>query len=211
MGLETIAISKAKWLRRWCNEDDDSADSVYYVGTTDFRRDGMKCGVYGVGKGGRTFDGWDGPYSIYNEWRRELCLLALGVEPEEVWSHPRRFRGKPFVELIDFPDSGNCCIGPKTSAKLYRDFVAFAAKAKKHFIERSPALAPPVRVAVDRRNLKTYRHQQVGLVHVTRFVREIGGRLAAGDPEDRRWMLEAYHLFRGSFRTASDGGLVFYW
>ena len=31
MGLETIAISKAKWLRRHCNEDDDNADFVYFV------------------------------------------------------------------------------------------------------------------------------------------------------------------------------------
>ncbi len=211
MGLETIAISKAKWLRRHCNEDDDNADFVYFVSPSDRRRDGMKFGVYGVGKGGRVFDGWDGPYSIYNEWRRELSLLALGVEPEEVWNHPRRFRRKPFVELIDFPDSGNCCIGPKTSAKLYQDFVAFADQAKKHFVARSPAITPLVRGAGNRRNLKAHWHRQVGLVFATRLARETGGTVPAGPPEDRRWMLETYRRFRGAFRTASDRGLMFYW
>jgi hypothetical protein len=211
MGLETIAISKAKWLRRDYNEDDDNADFVYYVSRGDHRRDGMKPGVYGVGKGGRVFDGWDGPYSSYDEWRRELCLLALGVEPEDVWNHPRRFRRKPFVELIDFPDCGNCCIGPETSAKLHQDFVTFAAQARNHFRERSATIALPARVTTGSQGLIRSGHRQTGLAFAARVARASGGVMAKTPPEDRRWMLVAYRKFRGAFRTASEGGLMFFW
>jgi hypothetical protein len=88
----------------------------------------MKPGCYVAGRGGKD-TGFSIPYSGYNAWRRELCLMALAVEPEEVWEHPRRFHRKPFAELIDFPDCGTFTIGPTTSAKLHADFVAFAAKA----------------------------------------------------------------------------------
>ncbi len=208
MGLETFAISKAKWVASSSDEEDDDGDCPFYVG---HRRDGKRPGIYVVGKGGRYFNGWDGSYSAYNAWREQLSFLALGVTPETVWTDPRRFRHKPFVELIDFPDGGNCEIGPQTSAKLYQDFVTFAAKAKKHFIERSPDITPPARAADHRKNPQKHWNRQAGLVFTTQLNRLTGGTTVAAPPEDRRWMLDVYRSFRGAFRTASDGGFVFFW
>lgn len=63
-----------------------------------------------------------GSYSGYNEWRRELCLMALGVEPEVVWQNYEDYKGRPFVELINFSDCEGT-IGPAVSRKLYNDFL----------------------------------------------------------------------------------------
>jgi hypothetical protein len=211
MGLETFAISKAKWVVRSSTEEDDDGECPFYVGGGRSQSDGMRPGVYVVGKGGRVFDGYSGTATAYNEWRRQLSLLALGVEPETVWAHPRRFRHKPFVELIDFPDGGNCEIGPKTSAKLYQNFVTFAPKARGHFIERSPTIIPLFLAAANRRNHKKHQDNQTGAILATRLIRVTGGKVAAGPPEDRRWMLDVYRSFRGAFRTASDDGFVLFW
>ena len=131
MGLDIVAISKAKLVA--CQGGDKCPFSHYEVGFDRKRKDGLTTGCYIKGEGGRSCFVGDASYSAYNAWRRHLSLLSLAVEPEAVWEHPRRFRGKPFAELIDFPDAGGTIIGPKTSAKLYADFVAFASKAKRHY------------------------------------------------------------------------------
>ena len=84
---------------------------------------------------------WRFTYVGYNAWIRELSLMALEVEPEEVWMHPRRFRGKPFVELIRFPDACSGGIGTIRSAKLHVDFVAFASRARKYYL--NPRVSDP--------------------------------------------------------------------
>jgi hypothetical protein len=78
-----------------------------------------------------------GSYSGYNEWREELAKLA-GYEHV-----PYRDEGKthsagawsqssgPFWELIYFSDCEGT-IGPKTSAKLAKDFADFQPKADQH-------------------------------------------------------------------------------
>jgi hypothetical protein len=82
---------------------------------------GMKPGQYEYTEGSERHGFRAGSYSGYNWWRRQLCQFALGVDPEEVWHHPRRYRGKPFVELIDFTDCDGR-IGTKVAAKLAQDF-----------------------------------------------------------------------------------------
>ena len=134
MGVDIEAISRAKYVA--CRGDEECDEKHYGVGSYPKRRDGLKPGCYVVGKGGRSMGFGAGTYVGYNDWKRQLSRMALGVEPEEVWDAPRRFRGKPFVELIDFPDGVGPIIGPKTSAKLYADFVAFASKARKHYLKR---------------------------------------------------------------------------
>lgn len=64
-------------------------------------------------------------YHGYNHFRDLICLGALKVSSEEVWQNARAFEGKPFYELIDFPDNEGA-IGPRTSAKLAKDFRAWA-------------------------------------------------------------------------------------
>jgi hypothetical protein len=85
------------------------------------RLDGMKPGLYQYTERSRQHGFRAGSYSGYNLWRRLLSRFAHGVEPEEVWEHPRRYRGKPFVELIDFTDCDGR-IGTKVAARLAKDF-----------------------------------------------------------------------------------------
>jgi hypothetical protein len=137
MSLSIRAISKAR--RVDCNGFVDEAaeegcdhDEVGHFPTL---RDGLKPGCYVPGKGGRSysFEVW---YKDYSDWMRELCRFALGAEWEEVCKHPRRFRGKPFVELMHFPyTSDGQAIGPRSSAKLHADFARFAVKAREHFLK----------------------------------------------------------------------------
>ena len=70
-----------------------------------------------------------GAYSYYNRWRAWLCLLALDCTPDRVWNDPKTFEGTPFVELVNFSDCEGV-IGPKTSAKLAKDFIDFTDRAE---------------------------------------------------------------------------------
>lgn len=72
-----------------------------------------------------------GSYSGYDAWRRELSTMALGVVPNDIWDAPNTFHGKPFYELINFPDNEGC-IGPKTSGCLYKAFTKHIKKATTH-------------------------------------------------------------------------------
>jgi hypothetical protein len=85
------------------------------------RLSGMKQGLYEYTEQSERHHFRAGSYSGYNWWRQQLCQFAHGVEPQEVWQHPRRYRGKPFVELIDFTDCDGR-IGTKVAAKLAGDF-----------------------------------------------------------------------------------------
>jgi hypothetical protein len=195
MGLDIIAVSKAKQVA--CIGGDECDDTHWPVGRSVKRRDGLKPGCYVAGRGGRD-TGFAINYNGYNEWRRELSILALGVLPEEVWEHPRRYRGKPFVALIDFPDCGVFTIGPSTSAKLYADFIAFASQARKHFQSKRVSATPRSKTQRGRRS------KSMGLV-----VAEVdahGG--VAQKTEDFAWMWDVYRDFRRAFKLASNDGFV---
>src|SRR6478736_2962571 len=102
MSLGIEAGSKAVLIST--NLGDEDAGDVHVVGP-DFpeRLDGMVEGIY-------TFEGDSDLFEVgnarsYNEWRAQLCRLALGVEPEAVWKNPEAFEGQPFFELIHFADN----------------------------------------------------------------------------------------------------------
>jgi len=222
MGVDIIAISKAKLVT--CRGGEECDDSHYGVGSPPSRRDGLKPGCYVVGKGGRSMGFRAGSYAGYSDWKRQLSLLALEVEPEVVWEHPRRFRGKPFVGLIDFPDVVGPIIGPKTSAKLYADFVALASRARRHYLTRPAGRAsssahtelPPIDIVTSgsaRRPgspARAKRHiNQAGLSAAEEVAGALGGTMmGAGEGEDMAWMWEVYRDFRRAFKLASDGGFV---
>ena len=63
-----------------------------------------------------------GSYSGYNNWRRELCLTMLGVEPAELWNEPASWQGMPFVDLINHSDCEGAIGGP-VAKSLFWDFV----------------------------------------------------------------------------------------
>jgi len=122
------------------------------------RMDGYAPGYYRVR--GKRVSFRAGSYSGYNWWRRHLCRMALGAEPETVWRDTERYQGQPFVELIDFSDCEGC-IGPLTSKKLAGDFAAHASRAeayaRKHGPGRTTASGPEV---VDPWWLEAYRKWQ---------------------------------------------------
>jgi hypothetical protein len=62
-----------------------------------------------------------GSYSGYGAWRRSLSHLMLNVAPETIWDKPEDFKGKPFVELINFSDCEGY-LGTDVCAKLAKDF-----------------------------------------------------------------------------------------
>jgi hypothetical protein len=206
MGLDIVAISKAKWVP--CRGGADCSDSHHEVSTYRKNKDRLKAGCYVVEKGGRSFGFRAASYFNYDLFRQELSMMALGVDSEEVWGNPRHFRRKPFVELIDFPDGVGPVIGPKTSAKLFDDFAEFASKAKRHFL--SGALSEEA-AAKQKRRKRTQKNQMncAGLVSTAKLVRKMGiVPVKSEDGADLDWMWEVYRDFRRAFKLASDRGFV---
>jgi hypothetical protein len=64
-----------------------------------------------------------GSYGGYNQFRRTLCELALGVTTDQVWDNPEEYADSPFFELINFADNEGT-IGPVAALNLYVDFQA---------------------------------------------------------------------------------------
>jgi len=214
MGIGITGISKAKLVP--CSGDyvegeyDVCLEEHYTVDAPSRGRDRVRPGCYVAGRGGRTFS-FDFSYSGYDAWIRQLSLLALGVEPEEVWEHPRRFRGKPFVDLIKFPDAGGGAIGPITSAKLYGDFATFASRARKYYAKsRSLASSSP---GGDQRSTMDKPHSnRAGLAAVLDLAQSLGGSVTGWDEgESLDWMWESYRDFRRAFRLAKNDGFVLFY
>lgn len=72
-----------------------------------------------------------GSYSGYSEWREQLSLMALGIEPRVIWNNYAKFAGQPFAELIHFSDAEGH-LGSEVCKKLLKDFEVFQAKADQH-------------------------------------------------------------------------------
>jgi len=70
-------------------------------------------------------------YSGYDDWRRDLSLMAHGIEPEVIWRRPAAYRRTAFVELIYCSDNEGA-IGPIRSRKLAEGFDEHLAAARKY-------------------------------------------------------------------------------
>lgn len=68
-----------------------------------------------------------GSYSGYNQWRNELASLVGHADARACWNSEGP---SPFRELINFSDCEGI-IGPKTSAKLARDFAEYDVRASQ--------------------------------------------------------------------------------
>lgn len=121
MGLDVAYYSKVTFVRPFeCSEDVRTAvqlEALYTFLPNAGQTDGLQDGWYEVeGEGGFRA----GSYGGYNAWRAWLAGM-FDMAPRLVWREPDRFKGRPFVELINFSDCEGF-IGPKTSAKLAKDF-----------------------------------------------------------------------------------------
>ncbi len=202
MGRDIIAVSKAK--RVACDYSDERCNDSHVPvgGSWGRRRGGLKCGCYIPGKGGRNASFAINNYN-YGMWRAELSHMALGVRPEAVWDDPRGYKGKPFVELIDFPDGDMFTIGARIAAKLYADFVAFAARAKRHYSNPPPRNQPQ---NVQRPGKQKRYSQSLGFAGVVEAADALGMEIQKA--EGVEWMWWVYCDFRRVFKLASDGGFV---
>lgn len=206
MGLDILAISKARAV--CCPGGEACPEHHCRVGSSLQRGDTVRPGCYVAGRGGRRFGYRVGSYLVYNIWRRHLCLLALHVEPEEVWHHPCRYRGKPFVELIDHPDGGGFTIGPKTARKLFQDFLTHAPEAGEYYSQRRRGLAQPPK-SWFRRNLAGRQgFNQCSMLMELRVAKGLGGNVSTGPLDDLHWMKATYFNFCQAFHFAGRDGFV---
>ncbi len=143
MGLSLSAAKNLKFIKKQSDISDDEADEMYnnnihlYVNDMVFEQsDGMETGFY---EGEYITDlprlGWS--YSGYNQWRKELIEFAgykdagdiqirydkinRDIKIGNVLNEENKTINLKFAELCYFSDCEGF-IGPKTSAKLYKDF-----------------------------------------------------------------------------------------
>lgn len=141
MGLAITAHSNAEFLGITSEEFEEREGELYDEGVFRLycspgfveRIDGFDQGYY---KGESKVGGSVGSYSGYGRWRKWLSETFLYVPPETIWERPDAYEGKPFVELINFSDCEGA-IGPKTSAKLAKDFQEHDEKAQAMVNEES--------------------------------------------------------------------------
>jgi hypothetical protein len=206
MSLDVIAISQARHVT--CDGSRNCHRNHLQVDPVTARTLRIPPGCYAVGRGGRRFVYRVGTYLVYNLWRRHLSLLALGVEPDEVWDHPRRFRGKPFVELIACPDGGEVILGPHTALKLLRDFADFAPVAAEYYARRGPGIALAPRHWFRPRRSPRHRYFSICMLMERRVMTKLGATIAAGPPDELHWMRETCVNVVHALVLASRNGLL---
>lgn len=124
MGLDIEAFQGIKRAEDQGDDADDDAWLLHRPEGLPDRTDGIALGRYECV--GESLRFRAGSYSGYNLWREWLAKTFLDATPAQVWDGADdRFKGKPFVELINFTDCDGF-IGPKTSAKLAKDFAEHA-------------------------------------------------------------------------------------
>ena len=137
MSLCIRVVSKAKFVdcSGYVDEEEGECCDHKRIESFPLGQEGLKTGCYVSGKGGRSFY-FEIGYSDYAQWFDELYRMLYGIDTDGVCKKFRRHRGKPFIEFVDvLSASDGQAIGPKMSAKLHCDFVAFASKARKHFTQ----------------------------------------------------------------------------
>lgn len=123
MGLDIVYYTNIEYI----GSIEEHEDAQIHLRQDHFSRgDGLKEGAYTANYGGGF---GAGSYSGYNNWRDQLAQKVLEMTSEEIWLEGDS--SKPFIELINFSDCEGY-IGPKTCAKLAKDFNEYEEKAKKH-------------------------------------------------------------------------------
>lgn len=133
MGLDitaykTATLVRAATLKQITDADYDVEGTtiLYQMGCFEAQSDGLPGGVYRVSEEERDFRA--GSYGGYNHWRSQLAELT-GKRASAIHNDPAPVG--PFVELINFSDCEGF-IGPKTSAKLAKDFADWQDRADAH-------------------------------------------------------------------------------
>lgn len=127
--VEAVALETMKG-SNWEHPKYDDDVHEYVCSNKDFeeRADDMKDGFYLVGKAeGEQYRFRAGSYSGYNAWRNDLSRMGLKMTAMDLFNSDTT--EGPFFELVCFADNEGI-IGPRTSAKLAKDFKEFDEEAK---------------------------------------------------------------------------------
>jgi hypothetical protein len=202
MGIDISGIGRASRVAGRHSDEVCEAGRHYPVGECRRWLEGRKPGCWVCGGKHYTFHA---SYGAFDTWQHDLSMVVHGVPASEVVAHPPRFKGRPFVELIDFPLANDVAFGPRTSARLYDVFVANSKIVKSGFqaIAEEAAASP--------RKQKRRKVSQVSAPALA-LLKSLGA-VAIGsqdDPEsvDWEWKWRLYLDFRRVFRVAADDGLV---
>ncbi len=205
MGIDISGLSKACRVAK--RHSDEICDKEDHYPVSNYRKllDGLKSGCYVCdGKSfylGITYIGFD-------NWRDALSLIVYGVPAQEVFDNPKRFKGRPFVELVTLPFTNNIGIGPTTSAKLYEDFTKHSARVKRGFqLLAAEAVSQRGKRKKHRPTLESDGSKAVKLI-----ANAIGGVATMGDHDPNsinwEWKWKIYRDFRRAFKLACDDGIV---
>jgi hypothetical protein len=126
MGLSIEAYKKLKIVSEGRDFESDTPEGmvrIYHVPESLAASDRMKEGIYKIE--GSWFKSPNMSCTGFGIWREDLARMT-GTTEKQIQEHPEQFTS--FVELINFPDNEGT-IGPKTCAKLFRDFVEWEDRA----------------------------------------------------------------------------------
>ena len=140
MGVDISAIKLGKYIKREMTNDEylkleeELDGNIVHVSCDDFSMNHLSKfneGYYEVEDWGDDNDPHIGiPYSSYNDFRNQVCYMANGVQDSCIWMRPNEYKGKPFVEMVNFTDC-NGSFDYEIAKKLLKDFNDFYVKAKE--------------------------------------------------------------------------------
>ena len=131
MGLDITCYEKVEPFEGEPTENQlEDGDLIYWCTLEGYesRLDGIKADY--LLSSGEEFEFRAGSYGGYNQWRNLLALAINGQSARWHWENAES-EHLPFGELINFADNEGC-IGPKTSAKLAKDFESYGEKFAAH-------------------------------------------------------------------------------
>ena len=123
--VELVKADPTEEEREAMGEEDD-IHALYPVAPFEKHSDGLPDGLYRIS--GKALSAFHRSYSGYNRWREGLAAL-IGTTPEDLWKADPP--SGPFLELIHNSDCEGL-IGPRTSAKLAKDFAEWMPRAAAH-------------------------------------------------------------------------------
>ena len=128
MGLDITAYRGIEAVRKQRNDDDDGYEdgmARFWI-MPEFKAAADDVKEKTLYRYAEAFGFRAGSYIGYNRWREWLAGL-VGTTPERVWNGEK---AKAFQELINFADNEGT-IGPRTAAKLAKDFAEYDEHAKR--------------------------------------------------------------------------------